>query len=144
MLYKGYYEQRRQYLKKHQRVSEYLMYSVIVKILNTPEFSKVGCVVHSSLATLVKDYSVLTEQEIRYASNPLTRIDFLLFNKMDKSPVLTIEVDGVKYHAVGSRQAERDEIKNSVLKKCGIPILRIRTNESGEEIRIVTALREAL
>ena len=102
MLYKGYYEQRRQYLKKHKRVSEYdsenLMYSVIVKILNTPEFSKVDCVVHSSLATLVKDYSVLTEPEIRYASNPLTHIDFLLFNKMDKSPVLTIEVDGVKYY----------------------------------------------
>ncbi len=148
MLYKGYYEQRRQYLKKHKRVSEYdsenLMYSVIVKILNTPEFSKVDCVVHSSLATLVKDYSVLTEPEIRYASNPLTHIDFLLFNKMDKSPVLTIEVDGVKYHAVGSRQAERDEMKNSVLKKCGIPILRLRTNESGEEMRIVTALREVL
>ena len=120
------------------------MYSVIVKILNTPEFSKVDCVVHSSLATLVKDYSVLTEPEIRYASNPLTHIDFLLFNKMDKSPVLTIEVDGVKYHASGSRQAERDEMKNRVLKKCGIPILRIRTNESGEEMRIVTALREVL
>ena len=35
-------------------------------------------------------------------------------------------------------------MKNSVLKKCGIPILRLRTNESGEEMRIVTALREVL
>lgn len=69
---------------------------------------------------------------------------FLLFNKMDKSPVLAIEVDGTGYHAEGSRQAERDEMKNSVLKKCGIPLLRIRTNESGEEKRIVEALREAL
>lgn len=99
---------------------------------------------HSSLATLVRDYSLLTEAEARYASNPLTHIDFLLFNKMDKSPVMAIEVDGTKYHAEGSRQAERDAMKNSVLSKCGIPILRIRTNESGERERIISMLREKI
>ena len=99
---------------------------------------------HSSLSTLVKDYSLLTEEENRYASNPLTHIDFLLFNKMDKSPVIVIEVDGTKYHAEGSRQAERDAMKNSVLQKCGIPILRIRTNESGESSRIIALLKDSL
>lgn len=148
LLYKGYYEQRRQYLKKHKRVSEFdsenLAYSVIEKILRTPEFSKIDCVMHSSLATLVKDYSLLTEREARYAANPLTHIDFLLFNKMDKSPIMAIEVDGTKYHAEGSRQAERDAMKNSILDKCGIPILRIRTNESGERERIIAILRERM
>lgn len=148
LLYKGYYEQRRQHLKKHKRVSEFdsenLAYSVIDKILRTPEFSKIDCVMHSSLATLVKDYSLLTKQEAQYAANPLTRIDFLLFNKMDKSPVMAIEVDGTKYHTEGSRQAERDKMKNSVLGKCGIPILRIRTNESGEEARIISVLRDVV
>ena len=95
LLYKGYYDQRRKYLKKHKRVSEFdsenLAYAVIDKILNMPEFSKIDCVMHSSLATLVRDYSLLTEAEARYASNPLTHIDFLLFNKMDKSPVMAIE-----------------------------------------------------
>ena len=146
LLYKGYYDQRRKYLKKHKRVSEFdsenLAYSVIEKILCAPEFTKIDCVMHSSLATLVRDYSLLTEAEARYASNPLTHIDFLLFNKMDKSPVMAIEVDGTKYHAEGSRQAERDAMKNSVLSKCGIPILRIRTNESGEQERIIAMLRE--
>ena len=148
LLYKGYYDQRRKYLKKHKRVSEFdsenLAYAVIDKILNMPEFSKIDCVMHSSLATLVRDYSLLTEAEARYASNPLTHIDFLLFNKMDKSPVMAIEVDGTKYHAEGSRQAERDAMKNSVLSKCGIPILRIRTNESGERERIISMLREKI
>ena len=148
LLYKGYYDQRRKYLKKHKRVSEFdsenLAYAVIDKILNMPEFSKIDCVMHSSLATLVRDYSLLTEAEARYASNPLTHIDFLLFNKMDKSPVMAIEVDGTKYHAEGSRQAERDAMKNSVLSKCGIPILRIRTNESGERERITSILRERI
>ena len=63
---------------------------------------------------------------------------------MDKAPVLAIEVDGTKYHAEGSRQAERDALKNRVLEKCGIPLLRLRTNESAEEARILAALRDAL
>lgn len=148
LLYKGYYEQRRQYLKKHKRVSEYdsenLAYAVIEKILQMPEFAKIDCAMHSSLSTLVKDYSLLAEPEARYASNPLTHIDFLLFNKMNKSPVMAIEVDGTRYHVDGSRQAERDAMKNSILAKCGIPILRIRTNESGEQARIIAMLFEAL
>ena len=57
---------------------------------------------------------------------------------------MAIEVDGIKYHAEGSRQAERDAMKNSVLDKCGIPILRIRTNESGEETRIISVLRDVV
>ena len=148
LLYKEYYAQRTQYLRKHKRVSEYdsenLVYTVIEKILQMPEFTKIDCVMHSSLCTLVKDYSLLTEQEVRYASNPLTHIDFLLFNKMDKSPVMAIEVDGTKYHAEGSPQAERDAMKNSVLSKSGVPILRIRTNESGEDLRIIAMLKDAL
>ena len=106
LLYKGYYKQRVEYLKKHKRVSEYdsenIAYAIIEKVLAWPEFSKIGCVMHSSLATLVKNYSLLTEEEARYASNPLTHLDFLLFNKMDKKPIMSIEIDGTRYHAEGS------------------------------------------
>lgn len=148
LLYKEYNEQRIQYLKKHKRVSvfdsENLAYSIIEKVLSMEEFSKISCVVHSSLTTLIKDFSILTEEEAKFASNPLTHIDFLLFNKMDKSPVIAIEIDGTKYHAHGSRQEERDKIKDSILVKCCIPLLRIRTNESDEKNRIASALHNAL
>ena len=83
-------------------------------------------------------------KEARYASNPLTHLDFLLFNKMDKKPIMAIEIDGTRYHAEGSRQAERDALKNSVMEKCGIPLLRLRTNESGEEKRIIEKLQSLL
>ena len=96
MLYQGYAEQRRAYLQKHKRVSEYdsenLMYSVIQEVLSEEAFLTIGCAVHVSLATLVKDYEPLTEEERKYARNPLTHVDFLLFNQMDKQPVLAIEV----------------------------------------------------
>ena len=148
MLYKCYDAQRRRYLKAHKRVSEYdsenLMYSVIEKVLAVPDFSELDCVVHSSLATLVKASDALTEKERQYAANPLTHLDFLLFNRIDKSPVLVIEVDGTKYHMAGSRQAERDARKDSILEKCGVPILRLRTDGSGEERKIVEKLHELL
>ena len=114
MLYQGYAEQRKVYLQKHKRVSEYdsenLMYSVIQEVLSEEAFSTIGCAVHVSLATLVKDYGPLTEEEHKYARNPLTH-------------------------------AERDIKKNSILKKCAISLLRLRTDGSGEREKIRTALK---
>ncbi len=148
LLYKGFNTQRMEHLKKSKRISEYdsenLAFSEICEILKQPEFSKIACAAHTSLATLVKDYSLLTEMETQYASNPLTHIDFLLFNRMDRQPVLAIEIDGTSFHVEGSRQAERDAMKNSVFTKCGIPYLRIRTDESGEKERIRLALEYAI
>lgn len=145
LLYRGYAQKRWEYLKKHKRVSEYdsenLLYSVIEKILQKEEFQKVGCAVHVSLVTLIRDYTPLNEEERVYAKNPLTHVDFLLFNKMDKAPIAAIEVDGTSFHATGSKQAERDERKNGIFQKCGMPLLRIRTNESGEERRIIDFLK---
>lgn len=121
-----------------------LMYSLIQKILSEENFAAIGCAVHVSLATLIRDYTLLTEEECRYARNPLTHVDFLLFRQMDKQPLLAIEVDGTAFHEPGSKQAERDVKKNSVLKKCGVPLLRLRTDGSGEREKIETALQASL
>ena len=106
--------------------------------------SDLGCAVHVSLATLIRDYSMLTPDEAKYPGNPLTHTDFLLFNKMDKSPILAIEVDGTSFHAEGSIQAERDRKKDHIFEVCGIRLLRLRTDASGEEEKIETALHEIL
>lgn len=97
-----------------------------------------------ALVNLVKDYSMLTEEETTYARNPLTHIDFLLFRRMDKSPLLAVEVDGAAFHAAGSVQANRDEKKNRIFEQCGIPLLRLRTDGSGEKERIEQTLRSAV
>lgn len=148
LLYLGYAQQRRIFLQKHRRVSEYdsenLLYAVIEGVLKKVEFSAVSCAVHVSLVNLVKDYSLLSHEESAYARNPLTHIDFLLFRKMDKSPLLAIEVDGTSFHAAGSIQAVRDEKKNHILAQCGIPLLRLRTDGSDEKKQIEQVLRETL
>lgn len=63
---------------------------------------------------------------------------------MDKQPILAIEVGGTAFHKVGSKQAERDEKKNSIMEKCGLSLLRLRTDGSGEEKKIRSALQAAL
>ena len=148
LLYAGYAEQRWTYLKKHRRVSEYdsenLAFAVIEDVLKQEQFESVGCAIHSSLATLVKDYGSLTAEEANYASNPLTHLDFLLFNTMNKTPILAIEIDGTAFHMPDTIQAGRDAMKDNVMMKLGIPLLRIKTNESGERGRIEMALIAAL
>ena len=91
---------------------------------------------HVSLATLVKDYEPLTEEERKYARNPLTHMDFLLFNQMDKQPVPAIEADGTGFHETGSKQAERDRKKNFILEKRAVPLLHSRTDGSGEKEKV--------
>ena len=111
---------------------------MIQNILQKAEFSFVDCAAYVALVNLVKDYSMLTEEETTYARNPLTHIDFLLFRW------LAVEVDGATFHAAGSVQANRDEKKNRIFEQCGIPLLRLRTDGSGEEERIEQTLRSAV
>lgn len=54
--------------------------------------------------------------------------DFVIYYKVGKTPVGVIEVDG-GYHREKA-QIERDELKNSILKKCDLPLLRLRTIDS--------------
>ena len=60
--------------------------------------------------------------------------DFVIYFKVGKVPVGVIEVDGGSHDRPD--QAARDAIKNGVLAKSGIPILRLRTVESRIEERI--------
>lgn len=57
--------------------------------------------------------------------------DFVIYYKVGKNPLGVIEVDG-GYH-LENAQAERDELKNSILKKCNLPLLRLRTIDSNIE-----------
>lgn len=148
LLYQGYAQERQSFLRKHGKISEYdsenLLYGVLREVLQKAEFSFVDCAAHVALVHIVKDYSHLNEAETSYAQNPLTHVDFLLFRRMDKSPLLAIEVDGTTFHKPGTAQAERDKKKNHIFELCGIPLLRLRTDESGEKGRIETELRTAI
>lgn len=61
--------------------------------------------------------------------------DFVIYFKVGKTPLGVIEVDGGSHDR--SEQVARDVLKNSILKKSGIPILRLRTVENRIQERII-------
>ena len=145
-LYKAYEEKRRALLstQKNKSVfdSENLMYLLIKEILSQDEFSKYDVVLHFPLRNLLLDCTRLSAEEERYAQHHSTHIDFLIYNKLGKNQVLAIEVDGYEYHKKESRQSERDQMKNEILKKYGVPLLRFSTTGSGEKERLKKKLNE--
>lgn len=148
-LYKQYTEARMAYLASRKRISEYdsenLTYALIEDILrNNASMRHFDVVCHLPLRMLICDFSLLDESERRYAGNGLTHIDFLIYNKVGKQPVLVIETDGYQHHQEGSRQKERDRMKDRILELYGIPCERLSTTESNERERIETILKEIL
>jgi len=146
LLYKGYEEERAKIIRKSGKVSafdsENLMSGLIKQVLEDERFLKYGVLMHFPVRQLIKDFSRLDEQETKYASHPLTHIDFLIYNKLGKVPVLAIEVDGFEFHKQGTQQAERDKMKDKILEKYNFPLLRFRTNESKEKERLIEKLNE--
>ena len=147
MLYKGYAEQRKYFLCKRRKISQYdsenLMQTVIDSVLALPEYNTLDSLVHLPLRMLIRDHSLLNEEEHTFLMRRGTHLDFVIFHTMDKQPVLVIEVDGSS-HRKGTRQAERDHLKDGILAKYGIPIIRMKTTESREEERLRARLWELI
>ena len=136
LLYQQYTQQRLEFLQKHKRISEYdsenLMYAAICELLQTMPELPLNVICHQKVRLLIRDHEKLSDEECRYATHPNTHVDFLIYNRITKAPVLAIEVDGFHYHREGTRQAERDQLKNEIFAKYEIPLLRLPTNGSGE------------
>jgi len=47
-----------------------------------------------------------------------------------------------EYHKQGTRQAERDRMKDIILKKYGLPLIRFATNGSNEKKTLMDKLHE--
>lgn len=73
---------------------------------------------------------------------PATHLDFLIYNRISKKPILAVEVDGYTFHKDGTAQAERDKMKNHILDLYHVPYLRFATNGSGEKEKLTQKLHE--
>ena len=145
ILYKQYSEERMAFVSKHVNVSEYIseniMMTVLKEIVSMPEWQYLSILFQYPLARLINaDYAELTNEEYVYATHSWTLLDFMLYDATTKQPILVIEVDGVSFHKKGSVQWNRDQLKNSVLGKIGVPLLRLSTKGSNEKERIIKEL----
>lgn len=145
-LYSQYTNERIAFLAGHKNISEFdsenLTYSLIENIINEyPEFRHFSVLCHTPLRNIIRDWSLLNEEERKYISHFSTHIDFLIINHVTKKPALAIETDGFSYHNDTTEQHQRDLKKDHILDVYGLPLLRLKTIESGEKERIVSFLR---
>ncbi len=144
LLYSEYSDKLLKIMSSSKHVSEYksenLMYSVIEEVLNYPEYISFKCVIHIPLNSIVKDFTNLNDVQKVFAKNPWSHVDFLIFSKLDKEPVLVVEVDGYEYHANNKEQKRRDAVNDKILEQIKLPILRVATNESGEKEKLIKML----
>ena len=138
MLYAESTAARIGFLAKHRKVSEYdsenLMYSMLEDIISEERYREYGfrIVCHYPVRYLFRNTDRLTEEERLYLSRKGTHVDFLLYRAIGKEPVAAIEVDGISFHKQGSRQYDRDRLKDSIFARYSLPLLRFRTDGSGE------------
>ncbi|WP_430787200.1 AAA domain-containing protein [Virgibacillus flavescens] len=148
LLYSSYSDKLLEIMENPKQVSAYksenLMNAVIEKVLSRVEFRSLDFVLHQPLRMLIKDPVKLTDVERKFAMNILTHTDFVIFNKIDRMPVLVVEVDGHAFHAANETQLKRDEMKDTILQKYGIPIIRMKTTGSEEERVLRDKLGELL
>lgn len=146
LLYKQNRQKRLEYLKDKKRVSDFdsenLTYNLIEEILKENNYENLDIAVHVPLINILANMELLNEEELNFATNIWTHIDFVIFNKMDKKLVIAIEVDGYYFHKEGTKQQERDNIKNKILYKYDIPLIRLNTNGSGEKEVLENKIKE--
>ncbi len=135
-LYTQNEKKRLEYLKKHRRISEFdsenLFFALIEDELKK-RVESLSIICHQPLYLLFRDLSKMTDEEKQFVRTGLSHLDFLIYNSVTKKPLLAIEVDGYNYHKADSKQGARDRLKNHILNVYELPLLRFKTNGSGEQ-----------
>lgn len=148
LLYKEYSkkleELNRSLLHNSKFKSENIIDTVFNKAFKMDEFKDYKYEREIVVRNIFKNLDNLSNKEKEYVNNG-ARIDFVIYDKMNNKPALLIEVDGFEYHRNNPKQLEKDELKNSIARKNGIPILRFETGgKAYDEEKIISELRKVL
>lgn len=122
--------------------AELLTYEMIKDILLGSQYSKLGIRLNYPVREILRDTSLLSEEEKAFVLKPWTHTDLLLFNRVSKQPVLAIETDGHTFHQADGAESQkvRDAMKDAIFAKYHIPLIRLGTTGSGERARVVEVL----
>lgn len=147
LLYKEYSKKlislKSRLLQDSKYQSENIMLALLNDIINNDMYNSLTFTTQVSLKHLLNNTDKLNNMELNYV-NHNSSVDFVVFHKLNKRPVLIIEVDGFAFHENNPKQLERDEMKNSILSKYDLPFIRLATTGSGEEEKIKNKLNEVL
>ncbi|QJD86356.1 DUF2726 domain-containing protein [Cohnella herbarum] len=146
LLYKDYSEKLREFGQRTKVISKFQSENLIWTLLSDilpKSYPDLECRYQLLIKNIFANMNSLKEEERRYIHNGAS-VDFVIYHKLDKSPLLAIEVDGFAFHANNPLQLERDAMKNRIFQSCGLQLLRLPTNGSGEEQKIRAMLDQIL
>lgn len=119
--------------------SEEALRVLLEEILEQPDYSRYEYTRGMLLQNLLNDTKLLTKAEAKFVVNRGS-LDFVIFYKQDKSCKVVVEVDGFAFHENNPEQLKRDAMKDSILKKYHVPLLRLATNGSMEKRKLEEVL----
>lgn len=146
LLYSQYKNEREKFLKNATKISRYdsenIFYLFLSKVIK--DYPGLDITFEYSLNLLIKDKTLLKDfpELIKFASNNWSHIDFIIYNKITKRPILGIEVDGYSTHDNNPKQKARDAKKDEILKIYNFPLLRLSTKGSQEDEKIRAKINE--
>ncbi|MDK2819800.1 MAG: DUF2726 domain-containing protein [Mycoplasmataceae bacterium] len=148
LLYSQYKNEREMLLKNSTKISQYdsenIFYLFLSKVIK--DYPSLDITFEYSLNLLIKDKTILKDfpELIKFASNNWSHIDFIIYNKITKRPILAIEVDGYSTHDNNAKQKVRDAKKDEILKLYNFPLLRLSTKGADEYKKISGVLDKIL
>lgn len=144
LLHSRYEQERQTYCIDRRALKDqkilYRIRDLIIQVLRRQRFRGLSKTMHYSLSQIVHDTSRLNPVEIDYALHSWNQVDFVIYREVDKTPLLCIEVDTHGYRAGNSRHPADGSLKDSILLKCNVPLIRFEANGRDEERRLAQEL----
>ena len=134
---------RAKWADRRRSPAENLADQCLREILAEPAYSRFGYQIEVFLKDALPNTRRLSEEQRAFVFTD-SALDFGVYSRVTGRLVLAIEVDGWQYHGASDTQRKRDALKDSIMAAYGVPVLRLPTNGSGEELRIREALDELL
>lgn len=119
--------------------SEDIIWTVLHDLLAEPGYEGLHAIPQVLVRNLFHDLTGLTADQRSYIGHRAS-VDFVVYNKVTKRPLMAIEVDGFEFHENNPDQLVRDERKDAIFSHFALPLLRLRTTGASEAARIRTVL----
>jgi len=147
LLYSDYSERLHQLKARIVNKSKYKSENIIWRVLaDLLEEGPYRCFTFSTqvyLKDVFRNTDRLSESEKRYVTNRAS-FDFVIYDAINKQPLMAIEVNGFSYHRNNVLQSRRDELKDSICKKYDLAFLPLPTTGSNEIAKIRSMLNKLI
>ena len=147
LLYRDYSSKlidlKRRMPDKSEYKSENIAWQLLEDVLKEEKYNLLAFTHQILLKNLLQHTDKLSQEEAQYV-NQHASVDFVVYYKLNKQPVLIIEVDGFAFHENNQAQQAKDAMKNEILTKYELPYMRLKTTGSGEEKNIKRTLEKVL